>query len=82
MKKQMSLRKQAQLAPKYVLKMDGAGYLADEQKLSGVNFTDKVEDAMKFSIGFDNPELKTGIWNATARLYFDNPWMEFKTVEL
>lgn len=82
MKKQMSLRKQAQLAPKYVLKIDGVGYLSDEQGLRGVNITETVDNAMMFSVGFDNPKDKISIWNATARIYFENKYIEFKAVEL
>jgi len=68
MKKQI---KQAELAPKYVLYIEGAGYLADDQSLRGLIFTDELELARKFSVGFDDPAQKLGIWNAEAKKFFD-----------
>ena len=72
MKKTLSLRKQALLAPKYVLFIDGPGYLADKQNLTGVIFTEELELARKFSIGFDNPVDKLAIWNAEAKRLFNS----------
>lgn len=62
--KTLSLRKQAQAAPKYVLCIETFGYLANTQNLTGIIFTDYLELAMPFSIGFDNPKDKLSIWNA------------------
>jgi hypothetical protein len=64
----LSLRKQAQLAPKYVLQMEGLNlFVAEKQGLTGCNLTDNVNEAMKYSVGFDNEEMKTAIWTATAK---------------
>lgn len=76
--KTLSLRKQAELAPKYVLFIDGAGYLSNKQGLTGINFTDKVENAEKFSVGFDNEDMKLGIWNAAAKRMFNNADVKFE----
>lgn len=62
-----TLRKQAKQAPKYVLSING-NFLADEQTLSSVNLTSDIEKAMQFSVGFDNPEMKIGIWSAYAKM--------------
>ena len=80
--KTLSLRKQAALAPKYVLFIDGAGYLASEQELSGINFSDDVNGARQFSVGFDDPNQKEGIWSATARRFFNNPEIKFEIIYL
>ena len=63
-----TLRNQAKQAPKYILSMLGCGYLADEQTLSSVNFTSDIDKAMQFSVGFDNPQMKVGIWSALSKL--------------
>lgn len=63
-----TLRNQAKQAPKYVLSMIGSGYLADEQTLSSINFTSDVNKARQFSVGFDNPEMKVGVWSALAKI--------------
>jgi len=72
MKKTLSLRKQAELAPKFVLFIDGPGYLAEKQGLTGVNFTPELELAMKYSIGFDDAEQKLSIWNVAAKRLFNS----------
>lgn len=72
MKKTLSLRKQAELAPKFVLFIDGPSYLAEKQGLTGVNFTPELELAMKYSIGFDDAEQKLSIWNAEAKRLFNS----------
>lgn len=76
-----SLRKAAANAPKYVLLIEGAGYLASTQGLSGINFTPYLELAMQYSIGFDNPKIKLGIWNAAAKKMFNNSGVKFEAVE-
>lgn len=66
--KKLSLRKQAQLAPKYVLQTDDdLLFVAAEQGLIGCNLTNDINEAMQFSIGFDNEALKLGYYNATIR---------------
>jgi hypothetical protein len=67
MDKKISLRKQAELAPKYVLHIESLGYLADQQHLMGVVFTTELELARKFSVGFDDPQQKIEIWSATLK---------------
>jgi hypothetical protein len=71
-------RKLAKAAPKYVLFIDGAGFLSDSQGLTGVNFTQDESEARKFSVGFDSEEMKTGIWNAAAKRMFNNPSVTFE----
>lgn len=63
-----SLRKQAQLAPKYVLQIDGLNlFIAEKQDLTGCYLTNNINEALKYSVGFDNEEMKTNIWTATAK---------------
>lgn len=77
-----SLQKQAQLAPKYVLQMDGLKlFVAEKQDLTGCNLTNNVNEAMKYSVGFDNEEMKAGIWAATAKRMM-NTDVKFKVVYL
>ena len=73
--KKLSLRKQAQMAPKYVLYIETLGFLANRQGLTGIIFTNSVELAMEYSIGFDDPETKLGIWNAELKR---KGWAGFK----
>ncbi len=59
------LRKAANAAPKYVLHSDEFGYdiyIADEQLTNGSPITDKLEEALKYSIGFDQKEMKLHYW--------------------
>ena len=63
-----SLRKQAQQAPKYVLHNAEFGYVAENQQLRGVRFTNDINAAMQYSIGFDNPEIKKPYWQAAAKM--------------
>lgn len=67
MDKHISLRKQAQLAPKYVLHCS-FGYVADDQELSGCKFTQYIELARKYSIGFDDPTTKAMVWEIAAKV--------------
>lgn len=62
-----SLQKEANAAPKYVLLIEGLGYLAAKQNQTGVIFTPELELAMQYTEGFDNPEIKLGIWNAQVK---------------
>ena len=64
----MTRKKMIASAPKYFLFMEGFGFLAERQDLSGVKFTDKTEDAQQFAFGFDNPADKILSWNATFKV--------------
>lgn len=76
--KTLSLRKQAQLAPKYVLKMDGLNlYYSERQPVSGFDITDDVNKAMMFSVGFDNENIKTGSISALAAYHTNNNDVKF-----
>lgn len=77
-----SLKKQIQEAPKYVLYIEGAGYLADNQNLTGIIFTDELKNAMLYAVGFDNPEIKLGIWNAEAKKLFNTGEVKFELIYL
>jgi hypothetical protein len=80
--KALSLRKQAQLAPKYVLQMDGLNlFVAEKQGLTGCNLTENINEAMQYSLGFDNEEMKLGIWTATAKRMM-NTDVKFNIVHL
>lgn len=77
------LRKEAKLAPKYVLKMDGLDlFVAEKQGLTGCNITEDVNKAMMYSVGFDNEEMKTGIWTAAAQRQSNNKDIKFEVVYL
>ena len=77
-----SLKKQIDEAPKYVLYIEGAGYLADNQNLTGIIFTDDLKNAMLYAVGFDNPEIKLGIWNAEAKKLFNTGEEKFELIYL
>ena len=63
-----SLRQQAKEAPKYALQVSGLGlYVSATQGLSGCALTSNESEAMQYSIGFDNPIDKAGIWAATIK---------------
>lgn len=73
------LQKQASKAPKYVLKMDGLDlYISSTQPLIGCYITDDVNKAMQFSVGFDNEEMKTGIYTSIAQRMTNNKDVCFK----
>lgn len=76
-------RKAANSAPKYVLALDDQTFLADDQRMIGdINLTEDVKDAMQFAVGFDNPDVKLGYWNARAARMFNNAEVKFYTVNL
>lgn len=55
----------AQQAPKYALTSTQFGfplYIADTEKTNGSLIADKIEDALMFSVGFDNPADKIAYW--------------------
>lgn len=83
MKKTFSqLRKEASIAPKYTLYIPCAGFLAQHQNLTGIEFTNDITKAMLYSVGFDNDETKLGYWNAKAKFYFNNSSFCFKLLYL
>lgn len=57
-----SLRKKALSGPKYVLELNGF-FVSDKQELSGINLTERIEEARTYSVEFDSLH-KTSIWNA------------------
>lgn len=66
MKKQMSLRKQAQLAPKFVLITKQYGFemfIADADKIN-MPVTNEKSEALEFSVGFDSEETKLSYYKA------------------
>lgn len=65
-----SRKKQIAAAPKFGLFVDGAGWLANQQDLTGVNFTQDKGAAMQFAEGFDNPDDKLSVWNAELKRVF------------
>lgn len=76
-----SLRQQAINAPKYVLYNETLGFLADDQTMTSLNFTPEKELARQFSIGFDDPNQKLGIWNAMGKIKLGSSNI-FEAVEL
>jgi hypothetical protein len=79
MKTLSQLRKEAKAAPKYVLKMDGLElYYADRQPLSGFNVTENLNEAMLFSVCFDNEQIKVGAINAVAKYHINNADVKFE----
>ncbi len=77
-----SIKKQINEAPKYVLYIEGAGYLAENQDLTGIIFTDDVKQARLYAVGFDNPIDKLGIWNAHAKKLFNTDEVKFELIYL
>lgn len=60
------LRQEAKVAPKYVLYTNEFGfdmYVADADKID-MPITDNVKEALWFSVGFDNPDMKLAGWKA------------------
>lgn len=65
------LRKQAKLAPKFVLAGDFNGqsvFIGDMRSLSDVHMVSNVDNATKFSVGYDDENMKLRAWNMTAKL--------------
>lgn len=54
----------------YVLFIEGAGYLAKTQNLTGVVFTEDIALAREYNKAVDYPETKVAIWNAEAKRTF------------
>lgn len=59
-------QEQAQKAPKFVLFTKQFGFdmfIADEEVTGkGMVVTDNVQEALQYSEGFDNPEIKMAYW--------------------
>lgn len=73
------LQKEANAAPKYVLKMEGLDlYISNRQPLIGCDITPDIKKAMKFSVGFDNEEIKTGCYTAIAQRMTNNKDVRFE----
>lgn len=62
------LRKEANDAPKYVLRSKQFGfdiYIADREK-TDILITDTLGEALQFSVGFDNEEMKLSVWKLST----------------
>jgi hypothetical protein len=70
--KKLTLKQQAELAPKYVLYIEGAGYISEkaESPDCAIAFTFNISEAIQYSIGFDNPNMKVGYWRGVAKAFF------------
>lgn len=83
MKTIQQLHKEASKAHKYVLKMDGLDlYISNKQPLVGYDITDNIKKAMEFSVGFDNEEIKSGVYTAIAQRMTNNKDVSFKVMYL
>ena len=60
------LQNQANQAPKFVLMTNQYGYdlfIADKKLSGGLEATDNVNEALKFSVGFDDEQMKLKSWS-------------------
>lgn len=78
----MTKKQQLAAAPKYGLYMEGLGWLANEQPLSGVIFTTDKALATQFTENFDNPITKLSIWNAAFANQYKIYDIKFEAVYL
>jgi hypothetical protein len=65
------LQKLAKTAPKFVLVGTYQGktcYIREDQTLTSLNLTTSTENARKFSVGFDDENMKSRAWSMTAKL--------------
>ncbi len=65
------LQKEAKLAPKFVLTLiyDGKTcFIREDQTLTSINLTQNAENARKFSVGYDDEQMKSRAWGATCKL--------------
>ena len=63
----------AQNAPKFILATNEFGYnlfIADEE-LTNLPATDELKEALQFSVGFDNPEIKRKYYSAISGYNLD-----------
>lgn len=75
--------KQILKTKEYVLKMDGLDlFVANKQKVYGCNITADISKARKYSVGFDNEKIKTGIWSAAIQKQCNNNDIKFDVVYL
>jgi hypothetical protein len=78
----MTKKQQIAAAPKYGLYIETLGWLANQQNLSGVIFTQEKELAMSFAEGFDNPIMKLQTWNAALAFLLGSKDFKFECVYL
>lgn len=79
----MTTIKQAQLAPKYVLKLDSLDlYVSNNQKPTGCVVTLNIKQAMQFSIGFDNEEMKSFTWTSILQKQCNNKDIKLEVIYL
>lgn len=65
-----SLKQQAKEAPKYYLRaINSENFLCAKLPTSGLKLCTDIDYAMEYSVGFDNPAMKLGYWNAVAKDY-------------
>ena len=66
-------RKEAKQAPKFILKaIDRDIYIAEEQEsIFDCTLTDSKEQAMQFSVGFDNPDMKKAAWTYASKMQLE-----------
>lgn len=77
------LQTKANSGPQYVLKMDGLDlYVSNRQPLTGINITDDIKKAMKFSVDFDNKETKQSIYTTIGQTVANNKSVKFEAVNL
>jgi len=75
------LQKEANKAPKYILKMEGLPlYVSSNQGISGVQLVAIPKKAMQYSVGFDNEKMKVVIWNTIAQRQMNNKEVKFEVV--
>lgn len=80
--KKKSLKQQSKQAPQYGLYMEGLGWLANQQDLTGVIFTEHKELAMSFAEGFDDPRMKLAAWNTAFKIRFKINDIKFEAIYL
>jgi hypothetical protein len=67
------LQKQANAAPKFILAAfdtDRYVFLHKDTTLFNIKITDKISDAMPFSYGFDDEEIKEKAWSISTGMDF------------
>lgn len=65
------LRKEAKLAPKFVLTLTYDGkkcFIREDQTLTSINLTQNVDNARQFSVGYDDEQMKSRAWGMTVKL--------------
>ena len=67
------LRKEAQAAPKFILAVfdtDRYVFIHKDCTLFNIKITDKISDAMHFSYGFDDENIRAKAWSISTGLEF------------